>query len=879
MKIMTRILRGAGFLLVFMSALGSPVMGEIDYVYLIPLSHLDIGFTATPREVAEEYKEIIDEAIDYAESDSDFKYTVETLWQLEQWLLRSTGQEIDRFRSLVLQGKIGLSATYHTPHTATMAVEEVNRFLYPALYITEFLDVPFPRSAVLDDVPGYSWAVPGPLTKCGTNRLMTGVNTSLGGQVDIPVSDTAFHWEGADSSGILTWISRSGYAEGFWHYGFLTWHMLCDSLPDRLAEFEEGGYPYDAIAVMYGFDNAHTGLGAVNLARRWNDTYGAPRIVCGTVDDFFDHMVNTYGDNFTTYRGDWSGTWDSNSICTPISLGYVRNAQAILPGAEAFETIASVLDLSSGGARSDVEEGWRHVILFDEHSGGGGSWPGLLTPEQVRLQNVTWVQCAKRALQHARDAGKRAVRDLSESISREGPFVAVFNGHSIPRSGPVRTRVPDPDLPGRWVLRDEVAGNCITVESDGVLEFVAREVPSFGYRVYPLAFEGGETSTNLPFPTASDGNVIESDFFRIEADTSTGYICSLIDKRYGRELVKAGGDFDFGALISATNLQSVYGIYNKVPGTLDRIEITEPAADMHRMRICFGDTPMEWIEYTLIDGIEMIFLAERFDKGRIPFVPYEAHSRLYGMTFPFSGRLASISYGGPAGALSPGEELLPGAFGANFCINDWIDLSIDESYGITWSSRENLVHEFASMQWLGSYEPESPDLTVRVCRHADEAMFKGDVIGEFEDEPGMGQAIRQYQAFSPYDGPYDPVRATSSGAAFRQPLHGIYVDGSSGGLLPAESASLLTLSDSQPGGVFLSTFKHALCGDGIILRIKELAGLSHHVEVWSDFFSLENPVPVDPVERDAGEKSMGKSRLTFHVKPYECISLRCDIGE
>jgi len=938
----------------------SPGAGRcaVDYVYLLPLSHLDIGFTAAPREVAESYKVIIDEALEYTETDPDFKYTIETLWQLEHWLRRSTRSEIDRLRTAITAGRIGLTASYHTPHTADWSTEETNRFLYAAKYITEYLGLPFPRSAVLDDVPGFSWALPGRLSECGVDRLMTGTNTSLGGAIDIPVKDTAFLWAGADSAAVLNWLSRHSYAEGYFHYGFLTWKTLTDSLPERVAEFEEAGYPYDAIAVMYGFDNAHTGLGGVNLARRWNDTYGHPEIICGTVDDFFDHMESEYGRDFENYRGDWCGTWDGNSISVPKTLGYIRTAQRILPGAELFGTIADLLGLEGshvdvtcisgqerilpggagfpgqerilpggagfpgqerilpGGAdwgsrAGPVAEAWRNIVLFNEHSGGGGAWPGLLTEEQVEEQNSTWTTCALRALDLSRAAGDAAIRSIAGGLDVSDPFILVCNGGPVERSGPVRVEVPGAE--------------------DGIVEFAAIDVPAYGYRVYPVvalddpsavserpelcrsagcAYSADPLSppagaSNLagilsaaePAPPLR-GNLIESDCFRIEADPVTGVIVSILDKRYGRELVNPGGEFDFGALITATNRQTVFGLYNKVARTLSSIIVHHPAEDIHRMRIELLDTPLAWLELCLIDGVESIFLTECFDTDRVPYTPYEKHSRTYGLTFPFAGEEATLRYGGPAGVVSPGEDLLPGAFGANFCANDWVDLSINGgSYGITWTSVQNLVHEFGSMEWLGDYEPEAPNLTVRAFRHIDEVMFKGGGIGSVDPEPGLSPLIVQQQVFSPYDGDFDAARAASCGLAASMPLAGVYIEAEGAGILPATEASLLTLESSPEGGVYIAACKLPFDGDGIIIRIKESAGIERRVELFSDFFGLSNPRRVDPVERPlsgaddgggsgslyasvshSGMLNPPEGRIILDVEPFEFISIRCDIS-
>lgn len=60
--------------------------GKIDKVFIIPFSHLDIGFTKTQEEVSKEYVEMINSLLNMMDIFPDFSFTIETFWQLEQWL-------------------------------------------------------------------------------------------------------------------------------------------------------------------------------------------------------------------------------------------------------------------------------------------------------------------------------------------------------------------------------------------------------------------------------------------------------------------------------------------------------------------------------------------------------------------------------------------------------------------------------------------------------------------------------------------------------------------------------------------------------------------------------------------------------------------------
>src|SRR5262245_44999136 len=141
-------------------ALSAPVSAEIHYVYVVPMSHLDIGFTNSVPDLIPIEKQYLDDAMDLAEQHPEYRWTIESVWQLDQWLSLTTDPaQIDRLRSLMGQGRIELMAGYANMHQGVLGFEQFNRFLYPARkYETSWgLDL---DTAISDDVPGSSVALP-----------------------------------------------------------------------------------------------------------------------------------------------------------------------------------------------------------------------------------------------------------------------------------------------------------------------------------------------------------------------------------------------------------------------------------------------------------------------------------------------------------------------------------------------------------------------------------------------------------------------------------------------------------------------------------------------------------------------------------------------
>ena len=62
----------------------------IQTIYVMPSSHWDLGFIAPPEEVLPKLKPHIDEVIANAKRDPDFRWTIESVWQIREWLARTT---------------------------------------------------------------------------------------------------------------------------------------------------------------------------------------------------------------------------------------------------------------------------------------------------------------------------------------------------------------------------------------------------------------------------------------------------------------------------------------------------------------------------------------------------------------------------------------------------------------------------------------------------------------------------------------------------------------------------------------------------------------------------------------------------------------------
>src|SRR5690349_11337100 len=155
--------------------------GVIRRISVLCHSHLDIGFTRPPDEVARGYKDNIDAAIRLTRQNPDFRWTIESAWMLEEWLRRTEDQAlVSELGAMLRQGRMGLGMAFANMHSGLMGAEESNRVVY--------LGEKFRRRfglggtvAYQNDVPGFTWAYPRVLAGSGVKRLVLGLNLFIGG--------------------------------------------------------------------------------------------------------------------------------------------------------------------------------------------------------------------------------------------------------------------------------------------------------------------------------------------------------------------------------------------------------------------------------------------------------------------------------------------------------------------------------------------------------------------------------------------------------------------------------------------------------------------------------------------------------------------------
>ena len=213
-----------------------------------------------------------------------------------------------------------------------------------------------------------------------------------------------------------------------------------------------------------------------------------------------------------------------------------RLGENVLLAAEKFATIANLL--GAVYPEKALDKAWRQILCGHHHDS--------ITGTHNEISYVDLMNAYREVLELGSDVLNRSLDYLGRAIDAGGaqaPLV-VFNSLAWDRTDAVRATV---NLKGvkSFAIQDHLGRN-VPFEARNVqrnrsgkvvsadVTFVARNLPSLGYRTYRIV----PGSKPVPERKTGDSAVIENEFYRIEVDPDRGGgIVSLYDKVARREVM------------------------------------------------------------------------------------------------------------------------------------------------------------------------------------------------------------------------------------------------------------------------------------------------------------------------------------------------------
>ncbi len=845
-------------------------------VFLVPHTHLDVGYTDYQGKVAETQPRVLSQATDFVNQNPDFRFSMDASWNLEQLLLTRSKEKQDEILNLIRQGKMALPVQYCNLLTGYASLETLYRSLYPSKAMAHRYNLPF-EYANITDVPSYSWAYPSVLADSGVKYW-----TAAGNNWRAPFllyglwnEKSPFWWEGPDGKKVLFWYSRH-YMQVQSLFGLPpVLPAVRDSLPIFLQAYSKPEYKPDSV-MIFGTQVENTDLvpGTATFIAAWNREYAYPKLQYATFADFFKYIDSRYGTELATYKGDAGPYWEDGIGADAYYVAQDRANQNRALSAEVLATVSQTLDPSLHPPADLVTDIWRNIVLFSEHT--WASYNSITQPNHIETLKQLEVKDdrATTARLEIDDLMNRSLSQLADQIHVPADTLVVFNSLNWRRDALVET-----DLFDHAVVKDLATGADVSLEvlwkKEGFLHvrFMAKDVPSVGYKCYAVSYPA-EGPVAPPAPPVTRESSVENAFYRLTLDPSSGAVSSIFDKQLNRDIVDGRSPYKFGQYLYVTGGDGNTQIMRPVK-TWPLAELTvHPASEGELLgvsRTPFGRSIRLRSKATNTSEIATEILL--FDQEKkIEFInhvrkePVTTKEGVY-FAFPVGTATPGFGYAIQEGWVDPARDLLKGASLEWFNVQYWM-ASRDNELTVGIVPLDAPLASFGDINrglWPSEFKPKSSTIFSYVMNNYWDTNYRAAQGGDF---------VFRYVVTS--DRSLDPASLARLGWDSLRPVELDYVVGQDkvgnpDRPLPAEGTSFLEVD--QPN-VVLANWKNAEDGEGVILRLVETGGRDTGARLRFPRLAVKSAQLCNGVEDNLRALTSDGSSLSVSFHPYEVLTVR-----
>ena len=672
-------------------------------VYLLPHSHVDIGYTHVQPEVERLQWRCIEHAVELCVKTADyppdarFKWNTEVLWAVDSYLRQASPEKQQQLVDAIRAGEVELGAFYGNELTGLCRPEELLRLMHWGIAMGSQCGVKV-ESAMISDVPGCTWGIVPAMAQTGVKYFSIGPNNDhrIGRTLSV-WEDKPFYWLAPDGrQKVLCWIPHLGYAVG-------PRYPLSERLMEHLGQLEKQGYPYDIVQLRWSYgDNGAPDASLCDMVKNWNANHAAPKLVIATTTELFREFERRYADRIPVVSGDFTPYWEDGAASSARETAINRTAAERLVQAE---TLFAMLCPEKYPAERFLEA-WRNILLYDEHTWGARQYN--VTNYDIPFIQDQWK--IKRAFALDGDAQSRALladvfakRAAEPAAEAATESVDVFNTSSWPRTDLV---VLSADLSDAGDVVTESGGQAVPSQrlSGGELAFLARNVPPLAGRRYTVG--PGKASTEGQ--TKAGSTTIQSPLVSVQLDPASGSIASL------RAL---GIDAELSDAKSGVGLNRYfYVVRDRVKEAQQagpaKITIKESGPLVTSLLVesdapgCFKFTR----EIRVVDGLDRVDIINVLDKKEVR----EKEGVHLGFAFNVPDGVMRVDI--PWAVFRPELDQMPGACKQWLCVGRWADVS-NQDYGVTLATLDAPMIEVGAItadklaqssnpeSWLNRLEP------------------------------------------------------------------------------------------------------------------------------------------------------------------------------
>jgi len=506
---------------------------------IINTNHNDLGWLDTQANTADyRSKELIGPALDLMQKNPEFKYTMESVEYLKEFLQRHPERKGEMAQRM-LEKRFTWGASYIQNLQAHVGPEKlIRQFYYGRRWLKENFSDCDTRFYMNTDVPGFTYQLPQILKKAGIDYIIQG---------RFPWG--FYYWTGLDGTSIPMFAFR---------YAAPSRLMNPKNNEGWLKFLNEREYYYQPRqlpkSVLYDFNadylppcpdlipfakNQNTAM--EKFAAKWNEHFKsepemqihAPKIRFVEPEEALREFFGKGEANIETVKGDWPLSWayyDEPGNREGLLFG--RKGHNALLAAEGLYSWLKVLDPATEYPKDQIDAGWL-ANCWPDHGWGGNR--GTTTDS---FYVASYDKSLKIASELNNAAGKRLLNHLPQGNRDQIP-VLVYNSIGWKRTDIVNCTI---HYPASWkgIELKDANGSMVPVEVIShspekhslEIAFLVKDTPAFGFKAYyaTMAKEFPQGYAKLAV------DVLENDYLKVEF--GAGGISSLYDKKRQRQVLR-----------------------------------------------------------------------------------------------------------------------------------------------------------------------------------------------------------------------------------------------------------------------------------------------------------------------------------------------------
>jgi len=446
----------------------------------------------------------------------EFKFSQSSA-QYYEWMEKYYPEIFEKIRERVKSGQWEIVGGMWVESDLNIPSGEslVRQFLYGKKYFLEKFGIDVEVAWLVDSF-GFCWTLPQIMAKSGIKYFIT-QKLRWNDMVKFPYN--VFWWIAPDGSRVLAHQTVGSYVS-----------LTRGENIKKEMETLEKRHGIKELAVLYGFGD-HGGGPTEEMIEKIKELMKRedyPELKFSFIIDYFKRLEELSKEvRYPELYDELYLQFHRGTYTTIAKVKWNnRKGEVALENSEKLASIARLFGAKY--PQEELKEAWKKVLLNQFHDIiCGSSIPEVYEDSEKDFQEV--FSTTSKIIQNS-------LKTIADRVKIDSKSIIVFNTLSWKRTDLVEIEIPEENT-----VVEDYAGNEVPSQktADGKLLFIAKDVPSLGYKTYRLKTVNKvlEYKADLKVLEKEDKVVLENKYLSVIIDKKTGVIKSIFDKRHGIEVI------------------------------------------------------------------------------------------------------------------------------------------------------------------------------------------------------------------------------------------------------------------------------------------------------------------------------------------------------